>query len=793
MAGERGSSVTGLNNEEVEQRILAGQVNAAAPSTGRSLIEIARANVFTRFNAILGSLFVVVAFVGPVQDGLFGIVLVANTVIGVFQELRAKLTLERLAILSAPRAHVRRRDVQGNGALDVAVNDVVLDDVLELRPGDQVPVDAEILESTGLEIDESLLSGEPDAVSKSVGDTVMSGSFVVAGSGVARATAVGADAYAVRLQAEAARFSLLRSQLQEGTNSILRMVTWVMIPVGVALVASQLLRSHQSFSDAVRASVAGVGAMVPEGLVLLTSIAFAVGAVRLARERVLVQELAAIEGLARTDVLCIDKTGTLTTGSSTFEAIFTGAPFEEGQLREVLSAFCAADPTPNATLQAISGALDVPPAWEIESQVPFSSARKWSAVNFVAHGSWVLGAPSMVIAELPDSLARIREQHESMGHRVVLLASCAAPVANDGPLVQAVAAGLIVLAEKLRDEAASTIGYLSAQGVAVVVLSGDAPATVGAIAAKVGILSIGAARDASKLGDASDMATALEMSNIFGRVRPDQKVEAVRALQSRGHVVAMIGDGVNDVQALKHADLGIAMGSGSQSSRSVSRMVLLDDSFAAVPKVLAEGRRVVANIERVANLFVTKTVYASLLALSVVLLAIPYPFFPRHLTIVSTLTIGLPGFFLALAKSAPRSTPGFVTKVLSFTLPVGVITGLATVGVYEAARLSHATIDQQHTLALIELCALGFAVLVLVARPLNVLRITLIATMAGAFVISLSIGWARRLFALSMPSVNLTLLALLVALGAIVLILVTLGTTVWWSKWWARRTSATHR
>jgi cation-transporting P-type ATPase E len=791
MTSVRDSNVTGLNNEEVEQRILAGQVNTAPPSTGRSLIQIARANVFTRFNAILGSLFVVVAFVGPVQDGLFGIVLVANTAIGVFQELRAKVTLERLAILSAPRAHVRRRDTLGNGALDMAVSDVVLDDVLELRPGDQVPIDAVVLESMGLEIDESLLSGEPDAVTKFAGDSVLSGSFVVAGSGVARATAVGADAYAVRLQAEAARFSLLRSQLQEGTNSILRMVTWVMIPVGAALVASQLLRSHQSFSDAVRASVAGVGAMVPEGLVLLTSIAFAVGAVRLASERVLVQELAAIEGLARTDVLCIDKTGTLTTGSSTFEAIFVAAGFKEERLREVLSAFCAADPTPNATLQAIGGALDIAPDWRIESRVPFSSARKWSAVNFVDHGSWVLGAPSMVVAELPESLARERAQHESMGHRVVLLAECAPPVSNDGPLVEAVAAGLIVLAEKLRDEAASTIEYLSAQGVAVIVLSGDAPATVGAIATKVGIATAGTPRDATHLSDANELAMALETSNIFGRVRPDQKVEAVRALQSRGHVVAMIGDGVNDVQALKQADLGIAMGSGSQSSRSVSRMVLLDDSFAAVPKVLAEGRRVVANIERVANLFVTKTVYASLLAISVVLLAVPYPFFPRHLTIVSTLTIGVPGFFLALAKSAPRSTPGFVAKVLSFTLPVGAITGLATLGVYEAARLSHATSDQQHTLALLELCALGFAVLVLVARPLNALRLTLVVMMAGALVASLSIGWTRRVFALSMPGVNLSLLAGLTAIAAIVLILVTLGTTMWWSRWWARRASAT--
>ncbi|MBW4079460.1 MAG: HAD-IC family P-type ATPase, partial [Acidobacteria bacterium] len=597
----------------------------------------------------------------------------------------------------------------------------------------------------------------------------------------------GADAYAVRLQAEAARFSLLRSQLQAGTNSLLKMVTWVMIPVGVALVASQLLRSHQSLADAVRASVAGVGAMVPEGLVLLTSIAFAVGAVRLARERVLVQELAAIEGLARTDVLCIDKTGTLTSGSSTFESLVTASGFDEAELREVLSAVCDADPTPNATVQAISAALQPAPDWPIESRVPFSSARKWSAVNFTDHGSWVLGAASMIATHLAGPLESEREQHESLGHRVVLLARCEKSIRDDEPLAGVVPAALIVLAEKLRDEAASTIAYLSAQGVTVIVLSGDSPATVAAIAAKVGIAIKGEARDASQLTGANDMESALEASNIFGRVRPDQKVEAVRALQAEGHVVAMIGDGVNDVQALKQADLGIAMGSGSQSSRAVARMVLLDDSFAAVPTVLAEGRRVVANIERVANLFVTKTVYASLLAIAVVMLAVPYPFFPRHLTIVSTLTIGLSGFFLALAKSAPRSSPGFVEKVLSFTLPVGVILGLATLGVYEVARFSNATLDQQHTVALLELCALGFAVLVLVARPLNALRVTLVVVMAGTLVAGLSVGWARRVFALSMPSTELLLVAGLVALAALVLMLVALGTTLWWSKWWARR------
>ncbi len=776
--------VGGLTPQEVEERVLAGLVNTAPKSPGRSLGQIVRANTLTRFNAILGSLFVVVAIVGPVQDGLFGLVLVANTAIGITQEFRAKLTLDRLAILSAPIAHALRRAASGaTSASDIAVGDVVIDDALELRPGDQIPVDAVVLQSFDLEVDESLLSGEPDAVAKAVGDPVMSGSFVVAGSALARATAVGAGSYAMRLQAEATRFSLLRSQLQSGTNSILRMVTWVMVPVGAALIASQLLRSHQSFRDAVRGSVAGVGAMVPEGLVLLTSIAFAVGAIRLARQRVLVQELAAIEGLARTDVLCIDKTGTLTAGGATFERIILASGHEESVVSGTLAALCAADPAPNATMQALARGLGDSQDWDVVNRIAFSSDRKWSAANFKDHGSWVLGAPDMIADRLPDELEGERRRHEAAGHRVLLLARSDEAVHVDDVLANLVPAALVVFSERLRAEAASTIAFLMAQGILVVVLSGDAPGTVAAIASKVGIAIDGEPCDASELaaGDAS-MASALRSANIFGRVRPDQKVEAVRALQAQGHVVAMIGDGVNDVQALKQSDLGIAMGSGSQSSRSVARMVLLDDSFAAVPHVLAEGRRVVANIERVANLFVTKTVYAALLAVAVVALGIPYPFFPRHLTIVSTLTIGVPGFFLALAKSAPRATPGFAAKVLAFTVPVGTITAAATLSVYELARMSSTmTGNQQRTVAMLELCIVALVVLLLVARPLNSARVTLMASMTVGLGVTLVLPWSRRIFALQLPDRVMTLVVVAVASVAVALLLV--AQAKWTEEW----------
>src|ERR1035437_7594409 len=755
----------GLSAEEVRQRVIAGQVNAPPPSPGRTIGQIVRANVLTRFNAILGSLFVVVAIVGPIQDGLFGVVVLANTTIGIIQELRAKWTLDRLAILTAPRAHALRGGSSAEPVVsDIAVEDVVVDDLLELRPGHQVPVDAVVIGCSGLEVDESLLSGEPEAVAKATGDTVLSGSFVVAGSGMVRTTAVGAAAYATQLQAQAVRFSLLHSELQAGTNSILRMVTWVMIPVGVALTVSQLVRSHQSLGDALRGSVAGVGAMVPEGLVLLTSIAFAVGAIRLARRRVLVQELAAIEGLARTDILCIDKTGTLTAGGATLEAIAVASGHDEASVHDAVGAMAATDPAPNATMQALAQGFDQPPNWVVAGRVPFSSDRKWSAVTFADHGSWVLGAPDILSSELPAELERERSRHEGASHRVLLLARTGESIQAGNGLPDLVPVALVVLSEQLRDEAASTIAYLSDQGVTVTVLSGDAPATVAAIASKVGIPLVGCPCDASKLAaDDTSMATALSSANIFGRVRPDQKVAAVRALQAQGH--------------------GIAMGSGSQASRSVARMVLLDDSFAAVPQVLSEGRRVVANIERVANLFVTKTVYAAILAVVVAVGGFPFPFFPRHLTIVSTLTIGIPGFFLALARGAPRASPGFVAKVLAFTIPAGVIAATATLAVYALARLGpNMSGTQQRTAAMLELAAVAFAVLVLVARPLNAPRIALVVSMTLGLVTLVVLAGSRSIFDLQLPGLQVVLGA--TAIGAVAIVLLVASQR--WAGAWVR-------
>jgi cation-transporting ATPase E len=758
----------GLTAADVRQRVAAGQVNTPPAAPGRTIGQILRANVLTRFNAILGALFVLVMIVGPPQDTLFGVVLVVNTAIGTAQELRARKALEKLAIVTAARARVLRDGT----VIEIPQGEVVLDDLMDLRRGDQVPVDAEVLRAEGLELDEALLSGEAEPVPKRPGDGVLSGSFVVAGTGLARVTAVAGQSYAMRLQARAQRFSLIRSELQQGTNQILRLVTWVMIPAGLLLAISEFFRSHEPFAEAVRGSAAGVVGMVPEGLVLLTSVAFAAGALRLARRRVLVSELAAIEGLARVDVLCTDKTGTLTRPGMRLAAteVLDGQP--AARISEILAAVAAADDDPNPTVRAIAAGCTADPGWAVKARVPFSSARRWSGVSFAGHGTWLLGAPSVVSAELPPGVAAAVARHEAEGERVLLLAGPAASLTGDRVPAGAEPAALLVLTEELREEAEQTVRYLARQGVAVKVLSGDAPRAVAVIAQRAGLLVTGEPVDASGLTD-EQMGEAIGAGDVFGRVGPFQKLAAVKALQAAGHVVAMIGDGVNDVQALKQADLGIAMGSGSDASRSVARVVLLDGTFAAIPQLLAEARRVIANIERVAGLFVTKTVYAAIIAVVIGTAAIPFPFYPRHLTVVSILAIGVPGFFLALAAGAPRARPGFTRRVLAFTLPAGTAAAAATLGSYALARaLADLSPEAARTAAMLALLAVSLWVLGIAARR-TTWRLVLVPAMAAFLVPLLAIPQARATFAVQLPPAGVLLQVAGIVLGAIA------GLTVW--------------
>ncbi|MDQ2826963.1 MAG: HAD-IC family P-type ATPase, partial [Actinomycetota bacterium] len=560
-----------------------GQVNHLVHPPARSVAEILRANVLTRFNAILGALLAVIVVVGPFQDALFGVVLVANATIGIFQELRAKRTLERLALLSAPMVRVLRSGV----LRDMAAACVVVDDIVELGPGDQVSVDGVVLDGD-LEIDESLLSGEAEPVARVAGNEILSGSFVAAGSGRYRATRVGRDSYANSLAAQARQFSVVRSELREGIDRILRFVTWVIVPTALLLVLSQL--NNTGLHDALRGSVAGIGSMVPEGLVLLTTIAYAVAVLRLGRQRVLVQELAAVEGLARVDVICLDKTGTLTDGNIEVEETITlDRALPAGELGEALGALAAADPSPNASLAAIASSHPAPTGWSASHRVPFSSARKWAAVSFEGRGTWLLGAPEVLLqsgagdeADRAAAVAAAAQADELArdGRRVLLLAHCDTEVDDSGLPPAVVPAALVVLSEHLRPHAAEILGYFAAQGVDVKIISGDSPATVGAIALQVGVAGGANPLDARKMSaDPEQMGEAMTAHSVFGRVSPQQKVAMVVTLQAQGHVVAMTGDGVNDVLALKQADLGVAMGSGTGAARAVAQLVLLDDAF----------------------------------------------------------------------------------------------------------------------------------------------------------------------------------------------------------------------
>lgn len=750
------ADVVGLTADEVAARVADGRVNDVTSTSSRSVGAILRGNVFTLFNGILGAALVVVLVVGQWQDALFGGVLVFNAAIGVIGEYRAKLVLDRLSILNAPDARVVRDGTETS----IDVREIVVDDLLLIGAGDQVPVDATVLRPSGLEVDESLLTGESAAVVKSAGDDVLSGSIVVAGSAATRVHHVGADSYANRLTSSVRRFSLVRSELRTGINRVLVVVAWMIGPLSALLMWSQI-RAHGgwqaaladgSWRSAAVSGVAGVVGMVPEGLVLLTSINFALAAVVLARRQVLVQELPAVEVLARVDVLCLDKTGTLTDGTMALDR-FEDVAMVPGA-REALAAM-AADPEANVTAAAIStGLAGVVPA-PVDGAVAFSSARKWSAVR-TATGTWVLGAPSIVLAAGPSGSAPVLERAGAIaqdGARVLVLCRAESLPMADEPALPAglVPVMLVVLREHLRPDAATTLAYFRDQGVELTVISGDDPATVAAIATALDLRGTGeevVGVDATTLPtDIVELSAVMATEHVFGRVTPEQKRAMVHALQHAGRTVAMTGDGVNDALALKDADLGIAMGSGAAATKAVARLVLLDGRFSSLPGVVGEGRRVIANMERVANLFLSKTTYAALLVVASVLLVVPYPFQPRHLTLVSALTIGIPAFFLALAPNAQRYLPGFLPRVLRLAVPSGVLMGGVVFTVHLVLRSRVAEQEARSAATAVLLCC-GLWLIGVLARPWRWWKVSLVAVMAAAGVGAFLLPVARGFFAL---------------------------------------------
>ena len=780
---------TGLTSAEVAARTSAGQVNATEQATSRPLWTIIRSNVFTRFNAILGVLFVLVLSTGSFADGLFGVILIVNSGIGIVQEYLAKRKLDQLALLNQPTTRV----VRGGQMSEIATTDVVLGDLVELQAGDQVPADGHLHDVSGLEVDEANLTGESDPIPKQVDDEVRSGTTVVAGRGRFVAAAVGADSYINTIAAQAKTFTKTHSEIQSSVNTLLKYITWVIVLALPLQIWSQVqVYGADDWRTVIVRSTGGLVGLVPEGLVLLTSVAFLLAAVSLSRQQVLVQELPAVEGLARVDVVCLDKTGTLTVGDIGYDGCepVGDQPPSVAEVETALGAM-ADDLNANGTLKALAAALDAPPHWERTHTIAFNSARKWSAASFADRGSYVLGAPDVLLAA-DDPIREFVLEKARTGLRVVLLGYSDAALEEQNLPGGMRPLALVSLSEQVRPDAKDTLDFFASQGVDVKIISGDNPQTVGAIARRVG-LDIPDSRlcDARTIGtDVEELRTIVRQTTVFGRVSPEQKRALVHALQADGHVVAMTGDGVNDALAIKDADIGVAMNNGAQATKAVAQLVLLDGKFSHLPSVLAEGRRVINNVERVANLFVAKNVMSLIAIVTAAAFALPFPFLPRHLTLVSAVTIGIPAFFLALGPNKRRYHPGFLKRVLRFAVPAGAVCGVVVIASYllahqvfatptaaQCAGASLGTVPQQQaqtcwepsTAATISLLVAAFWILIVLARPFRPWKIALVAVCVAIAVGAFTIPLAKQFFQFSAPAAMVWQSLAVGAVGAVVI------------------------
>ena len=690
------------------------------------------------------------AFADP-RDALFLGIVVFNSGIGIFQELRAKRALDRLAALVAPTATVVR---DGRGR-ELPVEEVLVGDVVRLAPGDQVVADGELVEAQGLELDESILTGESVSVGRGVGESVRSGSFAVEGTAAFVVSAVGADSYAERLAGEARRFRHAHSPLEQALNRLLLVLVGAMVPLGVML-GYALYHRDVSTRAAISTATAGVVTLVPEGLILLTSLTFAVAALKMARRGALAQQLNAVESLASADVVCLDKTGTLTMAEL---RVVEAVPDSIGGL---LGRFAASSPARNTTLAAIAAAFPAEPE-PLEGSVPFSSSRRWSGLQLDGE-AYVLGAPDLLSL---DGLADRAAAEAAQGRRVLALARARELPAEDTLPAALEPLGLVVLAERLRPETRATVEYFSDEGVSLHVLSGDAPETVAAIAADAGIPSAGPPLAGDALpDDPAALREALAGTAVVGRITPEGKRLVVEALRGGGRYVAMVGDGVNDVPALKAAQLAIAQGTGSDMARAVSDLVLVSGDFASVPPMVHEGRQVLRNLQRVAKLFVTKSVFAAFLILTVGLTPTSYPFLPRHLTLASSLTIGIPAFFLALAPSqGPWRPDRFLREVAGFAVPAGVAAGLGVVSAYLfSLNVLDFPLESARTVATSALVLVGLSLVYFLEagreRVRNAAVLTLCALLLAAYVLVLLLPFTREFFALALPTAGIVVCSL---------------------------------
>ena len=741
----------GLNEQQVEERLNRGMNNVQPDVVSKSYLGIFRSNVLTLFNFINFVLAALIFVYGDLKNMLFIGVVTINIVVGVVQEIRSKKVLEKMSLIAAPHVDV----VRSGQVTQCAISDIVIDDIMILRQGMQIPSDSIVVEGQ-CEVNESLLTGEQDDVHKQNGDFLYSGSFVQAGGCKARVTAVGKDNFTSKLMAEAKKFKKPKSELMRSINWIIRIVTLAIFPLGLLMFYTNRVTTS-TINEAVTGTVASVVGMIPEGLVMLTSIALAVGVVKLARKRTLVQDLYSIETLARVDMLCLDKTGTITEGSMQVEKTHIYST-KFGHVDDIMANMVAALGAQGSTFEAFEQYFRSNEKYEVVGTVPFSSSRKWSAADFGALGKFIVGAPEFVLKEKYSLVENDVKEYSAQGFRVLVLVRTTQPLKDDLDREKLKPIALIVLSDKIRDNAKETLEYFAKQGVELKVISGDNPLTVSKVAERAGLAGADKFIDATELDTDEKIFDACDKYTIFGRVTPKQKKTLVTALKSKGHTVGMTGDGVNDVMALKEADCSIAMASGSEASRNVAQLVLLDSDFAALPSVVAEGRRVINNIERAASLFLVKTTFSIVLTLLLIILQMNYPFEPIQLTLISGLFVGLPSFFLAIEPNDSKVRGSFLSKVFKKALPAGfTVATMVTIICWVYRNVGIDVSAQVSTMAFYVTSLTSFIVLMWVCIPYTKERLYLIAMCLVLYIAAITSSFIRNFLSISGLTTEMTI------------------------------------
>lgn len=749
-------NICGLTQEEVNKRVEREEVNKIPAAPSRTLGQMIRANFFNIFNAINIVLALLVIIAGSPKNAIFAGVIIVNSIIGVGQELNAKKTLEKLSVLSMAHTNVLRDGKK----VDVSVEDIVLDDVLCLASGDQVLVDCELIKGDELEVDESMLTGEADPIYKKEGDKILSGSFIVTGEGYARVKKVGNNTYSSQLANEARKFKIVNSELQNSISKIIKLLLILIVPLSAVLTTTQILFSHLSWQEALIGVVSGVVGMIPEGLVLLTSATFIVSVVRLAQYDTLVQQLSATEILARVDVLCVDKTGTVTEGRLNLIDVVQIGDIKKKEIDEVLAALSHNLPSKNPTQQAILEKYTEAPNVSIIEKVPFSSRRKWGGIILKGYGAWVMGAPEIILGDRYCEFQETIEQEAEKGRRVLLLGEVDQISLKKGLIAPVKEAALILIEDVIKKEAPKTLEYFKNEGVQVKVISGDNPVTVSAVAKRAGVYGAEKYVDARTLPkDQSELEEVIEKYNVFGRVTPHQKKAIVKALKAKGHTVAMTGDGVNDVLALKEADCGIAMGNGSEATKAVAQLVLMKSDFGALPNVVHEGRKQINNLERVAELFLTKTVFFVALGCVFSALMLAYPILAIQASLVGSCAIGIPGLFLAMGPSKGRVKKGFLKRILTRSIPNGIIMVAFTTIVFYISVGKGDAIEYSRSLASLVFLGISLVVMFRVSMPFNKLKFVLVVTMIVASISCFVIPIGKMVFEFVSLSIHDWLLA----------------------------------